>query len=185
VRVLDTYTPRVVDWLGVGSLSTLRAVTRQFDARERFGRYLDDFEVGDVYRHWPAHTITEAENHLFCLLTRAVSPVHTDSHYGGTEMDAGRNMVVGTFVYSLLLGISVPDTSGKAIAALGTASLRHIAPVFHGDTLYGESTVAAKRHSESRPGEGIVTIDTRGRNQDGMVVCEFRRSFLVPVSPQR
>jgi acyl dehydratase len=161
-------------------------VTRQFDARkDRFGRYFDDFEVGDIYRHWPGHTITEAEDHLFCLLTRAASPVHTDAHYAHAEMDAGRNMVVGTLVYSLLLGISVPDTSGKAIAALGTESLRHLAPVFHGDTLYGESTVVATRLSQSRPGAGIVTIDTRGRNQDGVVVCDFRRSFLVPVSPRQ
>jgi acyl dehydratase len=159
-------------------------VTRQFDAREdRFGRYFNDFEVGDLYRHWPGHTITEAEDHLFCLLTRAVSPVHTDSRYARDEMDAGRNMVVGTLIYSLLLGISVPDTSGKAIAALGTESLRHLAPVFHGDTLYGESTVAAKRLSKSRPDAGIITIDTQGRNQDGLVMCEFRRSFLVPVGP--
>jgi acyl dehydratase len=161
-------------------------VSRQFDGREdRFGRYFDDFEVGDVYRHWPGHTITEAEDHLFCLLTRAPSPVHTDAHYASTVMDAGRNMVVGTLVYSLLLGISVPDTSGKAIAALGTESLRHLAPVFHGDTLYAESTVVATRLSRSRPGAGIVTIDTRGRNQDDLLVCDFRRSFLAPVSPRQ
>jgi acyl dehydratase len=159
-------------------------VTRQFDAREdRFGRYFDDFEVGDRYRHWPGHTITEAEDHLFCLLTRAVSPVHTDSEYARAEMEAGRNIVVGTLIYSLLVGISVPDTSGKAIAALGTESLQHLSPVFHGDTLTGESTVVAKRLSKSRPNAGIITIDTRGRNQDGVVVCAFRRSFLVPVGP--
>ena len=161
-------------------------MTRQFDAREdRFGRYFNDFEVGDLYSHWPGHTITEAEDHLFCLLTRAVSPVHTDSQYARAEMDVGRNMVVGTLIYSLLLGISVPDTSGKAIAALGTESLQHLSPVFHGDTIYGESTVVAKRLSKSRPDAGIITIDTRGRNQEGVVVCEFRRSFLVPVGPPR
>ena len=132
----------------------------------------------------PAETISEAEDHLFCLLTRAVSPVHTDAHYARTEMSTGKNMVVGTFVYSLLLGISITDTSGKAIAALGTESLRHVNPVSHGDTLYGESVVVAKRLSESRPGTGIVTIDTRGSNEDGVIVCEFRRSFLVPVSSE-
>ncbi len=161
-------------------------MTRQFDAREdRFGRYFNEFEVGDLYRHWPSHTITEAENHLFCLLTRAVSPVHTDSQYAVAEMDVGRNMVVGTLIYSLLVGISVPDTSGKAIAALGTESLQHLSPVFHGDTLSGESTIVAKRLSKSRPDAGIITIDTRGRNQNDVVVCEFRRSFLVPVGVPR
>ena len=152
------------------------------DAREeRFGRYFEEFEVGDVYRHWPGHTITEAEDHLFCMLTQAASPVHLDAHYARTEMEHGRNMVVGTFVYSLLLGMSVPDTSGKAIAALGTESLRHVAPLYHGDTLYGETSVLEKRVSNSRPGAGIVTIETLGLNQDRTRVCEFRRSFLVPI----
>lgn len=152
------------------------------DAREdRFGRSFEQFEVGDVYRHWPGHTVTEAEDHLFCMLTRAASPVHVDAHYATTEMESGRNLVVGTFVYSLLLGMSVPDTSGKSIAALGTDHLRHLAPLYHGDTLYGESSVLAKRVSNSRPGVGIVTIETRGHNQDRTRVCEFQRSFLVPI----
>jgi acyl dehydratase len=156
------------------------------DAREdRFGRYFEEFEVGDVYRHWPGHTVTEAEDHLFCMLTRAASPVHVDAHYATTEMAHGRNLVVGTFVYSLLLGMSVPDTSGKAIAALGTESLRHLAPLYHGDTLYGETSVLEKRVSNSRPGAGIVTIETRGLNQDRTRVCEFRRSFLVPMKEPR
>ena len=152
------------------------------DARqERFGRRFEEFEVGDVYRHWPGRTITEAEDHLFCLLTMAASPIHMDSHYAGTEIDGGRNLVVGTFVYAALLGMSVPDTSGRAIAALGTEQLRHVAPLHHGDTLYGESTVIEARRSRSRPDTGVVTIETRGYNQDRRLVCEFRRSFLVPV----
>jgi acyl dehydratase len=151
------------------------------DAREeRFGRYFEEFVVGDVSRHWPGRTITEAEDHLFCMLTSAMSPLHVDSHFASESMPGGRNLVVGTFVYSMLLGMSVPDTSGKAIAALGTERLRHVAALYHGDTLYGESTVVEKRPSRSRPGTGIITIDTVGRNQDGVIVCEFRRSFLVP-----
>ncbi len=152
------------------------------DAREtRFGRWFEEFEVGDVYRHWPGRTITAAEDHLFCLLTTAVSPVHVDEHWAETELEGGRNLVVGTFVYAALLGMSVPDTSGKAVAALGTEQLRHVAPLHHGDTLYGESTVVAARRSSSRPAQGIVTIETRGYNQDRDLVCEFRRSFLVPL----
>ena len=148
---------------------------------ERFGRYFEEFEGGDVYRHWPGRTITQAEDHLFCMLTMAASPLHVDAHYAETEMKDGRNIVVGTFVYALLLGMSVPDISGKAIAALGTENLRHVAPVHHGDTLYGETTVVAKRASRSRPTAGIVTVETRGFRQDGVLVCEFRRSFLVPL----
>ena len=151
------------------------------DAREeRFGRWFEELVVGDVYRHWPGRTITAAENHLFCMLTMAASPVHVDAHYAETEMQDGRNLVVGTFVYATLLGMSVPDTSGKAIAALGTERLRHVAPLHHGDTLYGESTVVEARRSRSRPSTGIVTVETRGFNQAQTLVCEFRRAFLVP-----
>ena len=149
--------------------------------QERFGRWFDEFVVGDVYRHWPGRTITEAEDHLFCMLTMAASPLHIDAHYAERELAGGRNLVVGTFVYAALLGMSVPDTSGKAIAALGTDGLRHVAPLHHGDTLYAESTVLEARPSRSRPGTGVVTIETRGSNQDGTLVCEFRRSFLVPM----
>jgi acyl dehydratase len=152
------------------------------DAREeRFGRYFEELEVGDVYKHWPGRTVTEADNHLFCALTMASSPLHVDAHYAAEEMDGGRNLVVGTYVYALLLGMSVPDTSGKALAALGTESLRHLAPLYHGDTLYGTSSVVAKRASQSRPAAGVVTVETRGHKQDETLVCEFRRSFLVPM----
>jgi acyl dehydratase len=152
------------------------------DARdERFGRWFEEFVVGDVYRHWPGRTITAAEDHLFCMLTMAASPVHVDAHYAETEMEGGRNVVVGTFIYAALLGMSVPDTSGKATAALGTEQLRHVAPLHHGDTLYGESTVLEARPSKSRPGLGVVTIETRGHDQERTLVCEYRRSFLVPL----
>lgn len=153
-----------------------------YDAREeRFGRYFEEFEAGDVYKHWPGRTITQAEDHQFCMLTMAASPIHIDAHYAESEMDGGRNIVVGTFIYAVLLGMSVPDTSGKAIAALGTENLRHLAPLYHGDTLYGESTVMETRRSRSRPAAGVVTVETCGHKQDRTKVCEFRRSFLVPL----
>jgi acyl dehydratase len=153
-----------------------------YDARsDRFGRWFEEFVVGDVYRHWPGRTITAAEDHLFCMLTMAASPVHVDAHYAEQELDGGRNLVVGSFVYAALLGMSVPDTSGKAVAALGTEQLRHVAPLYHGDTLYGESTVVQVRRSSSREGFGVVTIATRGYNQHQTIVCEFQRSFLVPL----
>ena len=151
--------------------------------RAGFGRYLEELEVGDVYRHWPGKTVTEADNHLFCCLTMATSPIHTDAHYASERMDGGRNLVVGTYVYALLLGMSVPDVSGKALAALGTTELRHLRPVHHGDTLYAETTVLRRRVSKSRPDAGIVAVETRGANQDGEVVCRFERSFLVPRRP--
>ena len=153
-------------------------------AREsRFGGYLDDYEPGDTFTHWPGKTITQAEDHLFCLLTMAVSPLHVDAHYAETELDGGRNIVVGSFVYALLLGMSVPDISGRAIANLGADELRHVAPMYHGDTLYGETTVLDVRPSRSRPGAGILTVETTGFNQHRDVVCTFRRSVMLPTRP--
>lgn len=152
-----------------------------FDAREtRFGGNLEDFQPGDRFRHWPGKTITEAEDHIFCLLTMAASPLHVDANYAATEMAHGRNVIVGTYVYSLLLGMSVRDVSGRAIANLGASTLRHVAPMFHGDTLYGESEILTVRPSVSKPTTGIITLRTVGTNQDGRTVCEFERAVLLP-----
>ena len=122
----------------------------------QFGRYYEEFEVGAVYRHWPGKTVTEYDDHLFCLLTMNHHPLHMDAHYAETASQFKRNVVVGNYIYSLLLGMSVPDVSGKAIANLEVESLRHVAPTFHGDTIYGETTVLDKRESglEARPGRG-------------------------------
>jgi acyl dehydratase len=159
-------------------------MARFFDARERrFGGYLDEYQIGDTFRHWPGKTITEGEDHLFCLLTMANSPIHIDRRYGEAETEFGRNVVVGTFIYSLLLGMSVPDISGRAIANLGVSELRHTAPFFHGDTLYGSSEVLEVRNSRSRPEQGILTVRTNGQNQDGKQVCTFVRSVLLPRRP--
>ena len=97
--------------------------------------------------------------------------------------ELGRNIVVGTFVYSLLLGMSVPDISGRAIANLGLSELRHLAPLFHGDTLYGETEVLSARRSRSRPGQGVLTVRTDGFNQDQAKVCTFTRAVLLPLRP--
>lgn len=154
---------------------------RLHDAQnERYGGYLEDYEVGDRFRHWPAKTITETEDHLFCLLTMATSPLHVDRVYGAGTI-FGQNVVVGSYVYSLLLGMSVPDISGRALANLGTDDLRHVAPVFHGDTLFGESEVILVRPSASRPGEGILSVRTEGFNQTHTLVCSFTRSVLLPM----
>lgn len=152
---------------------------------ERFGFYLDEYEVGDMFKHWPGKTVTEADDHLFCLLTMAASPLHIDRHFAATEMPQGRNIVVGTYVYALLLGMSVPDISGRAVANLGLSDLRHTAPLFHGDTLYGETEVLHTRQSTSRPQEGILTVRTDGFNQDRVKVCTFTRSVLLPLRPRK
>ena len=139
---------------------------REIHARDtRFGRYLEDFEVGDVYVHWPGKTITEADDHLFCMITMNHHPLHTDAHYAETETQFGRNVVVGNLVYSLVLGMSVPDVSGKAIANLEVESLKHAAPTFHGDTIYAKTQVLEVRASQSKPDRGVVTVETTGWNQ--------------------
>ena len=151
----------------------------------RFGRYFEEFEVGAVYRHWPGKTVTEYDDHLFCLLTMNHHPLHLDAHYAKEATEFGKNIVVGNYIYSLLLGMSVPDVSGKAIANLEVESLRHIAPTFHGDTIYGETEVLETTRSRSKPDRGVVAVETRGYKQDGTVVCVFRRKVMVPLRPSK
>jgi acyl dehydratase len=157
-------------------------MTREFDARsDRYGRFFDEFEVGDIYKHWPGKTITESEDHIFSMLTRAGSPIHIDSNYAKNELPSGKNLVLGTYIYALLTGMSVNDISGKAIASLGVKELNHILPVFHGDTIYAHTEVLNKRVSNSKPNQGILTVKTTGTNQNREVVCTFERSVLLPL----
>jgi acyl dehydratase len=145
-----------------------------------FGRYFEDFEIGDVYKHWPGKTITEYDDHLFCMITMNHHPLHTNAHYAETQTQFKRNVVVGNLVYSLALGMSVPDVSGRAIANLEVESLKHTSPFFHGDTLYAETKVLDVQASKSKDDRGIVTVETRGYNQDGVEVLYFRRKVMVP-----
>jgi len=145
-----------------------------------FGRYFEDFEPGDVYKHWPGKTITEYDDHLFCMITMNHHPLHTDAWFAETQTQFGRNVVVGNLVYSLVLGMSVPDVSGVAIANLEVEELKHKMPTFHGDTIYAETTVLDKKESGSKPDRGVVAVETRGFNQRGEEVCYFRRKVMVP-----
>ena len=147
--------------------------------RESFGRYLEDFTVGDVYEHRPGRTITEADNVWFTLLTMNQHPIHFDAEYA-RKSEFGRPLVASPLTVALLVGMSVSDVSQKAIANLGWQDIKLTAPVFVGDTLYAETEVISKRESKSRPTQGIVTVKTIGRNQDKQVVCEFLRSMLIP-----
>jgi acyl dehydratase len=156
---------------------------REASGAHRYGRYLEEFEVGAVYKHWPAKTVTEGDDHLFCLLTMNHHPLHLNDLYA-SQSQQGRNVVAGPLVYSLAFGMSVSDVSGKAIANLATEELSHPAPVFHGDTLFAESEVLDVRASESKPDRGIVKVHTRIYKQDGTLVAEFKRTVLVPRSPE-
>ncbi|MBB3660987.1 itaconyl-CoA hydratase [Rhizobium sp. BK650] len=147
--------------------------------RASYGRYYEDFEVGHIYEHRPGRTITETDNIWFSLLTMNTHPLHFDSEYGkGTEF--GGTIVASGLTVSILGGMSVSDVSQKAIANLGWTDIRMPAPLFAGDTLYGESEVLSKRPSKSRPYAGIVEVKTTGKNQNKTVVCEYRRTILIP-----
>ena len=143
-----------------------------------FGRALEDFAVGDVYRHWPGKTVTEYDDHLFCMITMNHHPLHTIAWFAENDTPQGRNVVVGNLVYSLVLGMSVPDVSGSCIANLEIESLQHKNPTFHGDTIYAETSVLEVVESRSKPDRGVVTVETKGFNQHGDEVCYFRRKLL-------
>ncbi|MFM7433737.1 MAG: MaoC family dehydratase [Gammaproteobacteria bacterium] len=146
--------------------------------RESFGRYYEDFVVGDTYEHRPGRTISEADNTWFTLLTMNTHPLHFDAEYGKAS-EFGRCIVASPLTLAILVGMSVTDVSQKAIANLGWRDIRMTAPVFAGDTLYAESSVLEKRESKSRPTTGLVTVRTSGKNQHGKIVCDFERTILV------
>jgi acyl dehydratase len=145
----------------------------------QFGRCYEEFEVGAVYKHWPGRTITEYDDTLFCMLTMNHHPLHIDAHYAETTQFQQR-LVVGPLVFSIALGMSVEDISGKAIANLEFENVRHLGPTFHGDTIYAETSVLEKRLSQSNPERGIVTVETLAYNQRGQNVLSFKRRVLVP-----
>ena len=147
--------------------------------RETFGRDYEDFTIGDVYEHRPGRTVTEADNVWFTLLTMNQHPLHFDSVYAA-KSQFGKPLVNSAFTLALVTGLSVSDVSQRAIANLGWTDIKLPAPVFVGDTVYAESEVLAKRESASRPHQGIVTVRTSGKNQEGTVVIVFERTILVP-----
>ena len=143
-----------------------------------FGRHLEDFTVGDVYRHWPGKTITKYDDHLFCMITMNHHPLHTNAWFAENETVQGKNVVVGNLVYSLVLGMSVPDVSGSCVANLEVETLKHAKPTYHGDTIYAETRVLDAQPT-SKGDRGIVTVETKGINQNDDEVCFFRRKVLI------
>ena len=147
--------------------------------RESFGRYYEEFNVGDVYEHRPGRTLTETDNTWFTLLTMNTHPMHFDAKYAEAS-EFGKCIICSPLTVAIMVGMSVSDVSQKAIANLGWTDIRMTHPVFAGDTLYAATEVKDKRESGSRPNAGIVTVETTGTNQDGTTVCTFVRTILVP-----
>lgn len=144
-----------------------------------YGRFFEEFAVGQEFRHWPGRTITEADCTWFALLTMNQHPLHSDAHYAATHTQHGQRVVLGPLVFSVVIGMTVADISGRAIANLEVDALRHERPTFIGDTLYARSRVLDTR--ESRQGDrGVVTVETIGANQRGETVCSYVRKVLVP-----
>ncbi|MGH8679510.1 MAG: MaoC family dehydratase [Burkholderiales bacterium] len=142
------------------------------------GRFYEDFEVGDLYRHPLGRTVTQVDNIWFTLLTQNTAPIHFDSHYA-SQTQFGKPLVDSTFTLALVTGQSVTDISQNVFANLGWDEVRLPKPVFEGDTIYSQSKVLDKRESKSRPTVGIVTVNTTGYNQDAEVVISFKRTVMV------
>jgi len=142
------------------------------------GRFYEDFEVGDVYRHPLGRTVTTTDNIWFTLLTQNTAPIHFDHHYA-SQTEFGKPLVDSTFTLALVTGQSVTDISQNVFANLGWDDVKLPAPVFEGDTIYSQSEVLSTRESSSRPNVGIVTVRTSGFKQDGTVVITFNRTIMV------
>ena len=142
------------------------------------GNFYEDFALGQVYRHQLGRTIGEADNRWFSLLTMNTNQLHFNADYA-KKSEHGQELVNSGLTVALVLGISVADISQNAIANLGWKEIRLTAPVYVGDTLYGESVIIGLRPSASRPEAGIVTCATRGLNQRGEEVLDFERTFML------
>lgn len=145
--------------------------------RERNGVDYEDLEPGMVFQHRPGRTVYQAENALHCLQTLNQAAIHIDEQYA-SRTEFGKPLVVTTLSLGIIIAMTT-KTFGRVVANLGMTDIRMLKPVFDGDTLYSESEVLSKRLSESRPGNGLVTVKTRGTNQRGEIVCELTRTFLV------
>jgi len=142
------------------------------------GRFYEDFDIGDIYKHPLGRTVTNVDNIWFTLLTQNTAPIHFDAHYA-SKTEFKKPLVDSTFTVALVTGQSVTDISQNVFANLGWEEIRLPNPVFEGDTIYSESKVLEKRESKSRKNVGIILVETLGYNQDGIVVITFKRRVMV------
>ncbi len=146
-----------------------------------YGRYFEELEAGQTFRHWPGRTIAEYDDTLFSLLSMNQHPVHIDEHYAaGTQHH--QRLVEGPIVISLVIGMSQSDVGGRALETLDYSDVRHTGPVFHGDTIYAESTVLETR--DLGGGRGLVVVEHKGLNQRQETILSMRRRIVVPLRPR-
>jgi len=146
-----------------------------------FGKTYEEFEIGSVIEHPLSKTIFESDNNLFSLLTMNHHPVHINADYAAKQQH-GKILVVGTLVFSLVVGITVPEVSGKAIANLEYEEIKHLKPVFVNDTMYVKTRVLDKWRTKTTQGRGIVYVETTAFNQNKEAVLSFKRKVLVPTN---
>jgi acyl dehydratase len=146
-----------------------------------YGRYFEELEVGQQFRHWPGRTITEFDDTLFSLLSMNQHPVHLDEHYA-KQTQHGRRLVAGPVVISLVIGMTQADIGGRAFETLSYSDIRHVGPVFHGDTIYAESNIVETL--DLFDGRGTVTVDTKGVNQREETILTLQRKIVVPARPK-
>jgi len=144
-----------------------------------YGYYFEEFKTGQIYKHAVRKTITESDNNLFCLLTLNHHPLHLDAEYASGTQHKQR-VVVGTYVLSLVVGMSVSDISGKAIANLKYEDIVHNGPAFINDTIHAETEILEKKISKTKPDRGIVYVETRAFNQKDEKILTLRRWVLIP-----
>jgi acyl dehydratase len=145
---------------------------------KEIGIYFEDFIPGDIIYHAASKTIFESDNNIFSLITMNHHPVHTNIDYA-SDNQHGKVLVVGTLVFSLVVGITVPDISGKAIANLMYENIEHLVPVFLNDTIYAKTEILEAIESNSKKDRGIIYVETTAYNQDKIDVLRFRRRVLV------
>lgn len=150
-----------------------------YEENNSFGKYLQEFRIGDVYKHRDKKKIAERDNNQFCQITMNLHPLHLDAEYAESTIYK-KIVVAGTYVASIAVGLSVPDISGKAIANLDYEKITHDAPVFLGDTLHAETEILEVRESRTKPDRGIVYVETRVFNQNNKKVLTLRRHILIP-----
>ena len=144
------------------------------------GLYFEEFEIGQVFKHPIRRTITETDNVLFTTMTHNPAPLHLDEEYCRTETEFGQRIVNSCLTLSLMVGISVGDTTqGTTVANLGWDEVRFPGPLFHGDTIRVETEVLELRESKSRPENGIVIFQHRAFNQNEKLVGICKRSALM------
>ncbi len=154
-----------------------------YDERDSFGSYLEEFEVGDTWKHWPGKTITEADNHMHSLLVMNHHPLHIDEEWN-RKGQHGQILVNGTLVFSIVVGMTVRALSGKAIANLEYETVKHDGPVHIGDTIYAASEILSITPSRSKPDRGVVYAETVAHNQRDEQILSLRRKFLVLRRPE-